>query len=115
MLRIREVTSFLRLAFMAGWRPMWRLGVNGVGLTAVGAVVFAVHANPVWLLAALLVVLLAGAFFAFSEASQRARTFEWKAARTDLLEKRVTELGKELAVSQAQYKVLRDFKPPSAA
>jgi cell division protein FtsW (lipid II flippase) len=83
-------------------------------MTAVGAVVFAAHADPVWLLVALLVVLLVGAFFAFSEASERARVTEWKAARTDVLEKRVTELSKELAVSQAQYKVLRDFKPPSA-
>lgn len=97
--------SFLRLAVLKGWRPMWRLGVSVFGLTVIGGWVVVKNANPLWLLAALLAVLLIGAYFAYVDAEERAQRNEHKAARTDLLEKQLQLKAKELAVSQAHYKV----------
>jgi hypothetical protein len=111
---MNRVVAFLRLAASKGWRPTWQIGVAVGGLTVIGAGAFVVSADPVWLIVALLLamllVLLVGAFFAWDEADRRAVAAEPKANRTDLLEARLTEVAKELAVSQAQYKVLSDFR-----
>jgi hypothetical protein len=82
-----------------------------------GTVITFVERDPVWLVVAVLVVFLLGAYRAWDEADRRAAIAEPKAARTDLLEKRNTELAKMYTVSQAQHKVLEDWQrnPPTGA
>jgi hypothetical protein len=106
----REVLSFLRLAFTKGWRPMWRVGMSGFGLSAVALCVLFASVDPLWLLVALLAVLLVGAYFAFADESERARTNEHNAARTDLLEKLNQDLALKYRVSQEQYKVFEGWE-----
>jgi hypothetical protein len=111
----RWTLSFLRLSATHGWRPVGSLilaagTIAGVGIGAVaGAGLIWI---PVFVVGALLLVLLCGAAVIWDEADRRASANETKARQTDLLKKRNTELANELFVSQEQYKVLRNFRPP---
>lgn len=100
---------FLQASLIRGLRPTWAI-VTGVLAVVGGSVLTVVASDPVWLLAAVLAVLLLGAFSAWDEAERRAAVAEPKAAQVDLLEKRNAQLAKELNVSQEQYKVFEGWR-----
>jgi hypothetical protein len=105
---MKRVLLFLRAALTRGLRPTWAIATGVLAIIG-GSVLTVVAGDPVWLLAAVLAVLLLGAFFAWDEAERRAAVAEPRAAQVGLLEKRCEELSKAYAVSQAQYKVLEDW------
>lgn len=94
---MRRVIRFLRLAFTRGWRPAWAFSGSALGVTAVGVVAFVVSGDPwsvvVAALVALLMVLVVGGFHAWDDADRRATAAESKAAMTDVLRQRSTELA----------------------
>lgn len=101
--------AFLREATRSGLNPAWALTTGALAVVG-GTVITFVESDPLWLIVAVLVVLLLGAYRAWDEADRQAAIAGPKAARTDLLEKRNTELAKMYTVSQAQYKVLEDWQ-----
>jgi hypothetical protein len=105
----RRALEFARLALASGLRPTWGLATAILAIAG-GTVLTVVGSDPTWLLVAALAILLVGGFAVWDEAERRAAMAESKAARTDLLEKQNAELAKQYAVSQAQYKVLEDFR-----
>jgi hypothetical protein len=123
---VSPALDYLWLCCKKGWRPAWRAGVFGLGITAVGVAVFVSSSSPLLIVVAgsvgLLAVIVPGGYVAYAEQLKAAEMTAEKAARTDHLQKladlqkkRIDELAKTLAVSQAQYKVLEDWNanPPA--
>lgn len=111
-----QTWCFLTASLRQGLSPTWGLATGALAVAG-GTVVTFVERDPLWLVVAVLVVVLLGAYRAWEGADRRAGAAEPKAARTDLLEKRNTELSKMYAVSQSQYKTLEDWQrnPPAGA
>lgn len=93
---------------MSGWRLL--SGVLGVGL--VGLVSWATDVSALWVAIALLAVLLIGAYFAWDDADRRGAVADSNAKRADLLQEQLTLKARELAVSQVQYEVFKNFPAP---
>jgi hypothetical protein len=105
----RQITCraarFVRLSAMSGWRLL--TGVLGVGL--VGLVTWATDVSALWVVVALFGALFFGAYFAWDDVERRGAAADANAKRADLLQQQLTLKAKELAVSQAQYRVFENF------